>query len=320
MDLAAMLDKCVREQWNVGDLDWSRRPRDMSEEDEIAIVQYFTDMAGIERLAAALFAQQRKNADDPTLEKIFATFVKDEIRHAHAAQMLADFYDVHRYRTYRTNPALVRFTPHFVNAVRYLSPEIANAYITGGELVLDVALLRSINDYVGDEMSAKAMELINRDESRHIAIDFHMVEHYASAEYRARRRPRRGFKTRIRGGLAFAGLLYHAAPFFKSVFFDPMSRVDPTGRRIKEAFKRMQILGTKSGVREHPFARFMIGLQDVYNDHPAARLIFGRLIQRVVGIDDSLLIRLYDEDDRQKAQEMSFDDLAEDALAAKYAN
>ena len=42
-------------QWKVSDLDWSRTPRPMSAEAEGAIVQLFTDMAGIERLAAALF-------------------------------------------------------------------------------------------------------------------------------------------------------------------------------------------------------------------------------------------------------------------------
>src|SRR4029079_66625 len=145
MDREAMLEKVEREQWKVSDLDWSGSPREMSEEDETAIVQYFTDMAGIKRLVGALFANQQKNADDPRLERIFRSFVKDEVRHAQAAQMLADFYDVHHYRTYQVNPALVKSTPHFVNAIRYLAPEIANAYITSGELVLDVALLRSID-------------------------------------------------------------------------------------------------------------------------------------------------------------------------------
>src|SRR5687768_15968920 len=118
MDLDSMLEKCEREQWKVTDLDWSGRPREMSKEDEIAIVQYFTDMAGIERLAAALFARQRENADEPRLVDIFASFVTDEIRHAKAAERLAEFYDVHHYRDYEINPALVKFTPHFVNAIR----------------------------------------------------------------------------------------------------------------------------------------------------------------------------------------------------------
>lgn len=317
-----MLEKCEREQWQIGDLDWSGTPRQMSERDEIAIVQYFTDMAGIERLAAALFARQAEIADDPTLKKIFESFVKDEIRHSHAAQMLADFYDVRRLRTYQTNPALVRFTPHFVNAVRYLAPEIANAYITSGELILDVALLRSINDHVGDAMSAKAMELVNRDESRHIAVDFAMVERYTSDEYlehKKRAVRRLPLRDRVKGAWAMAGVLYHAAPFFKGVFFEPMRVTDPTGRRIKEAMKRIQILAGKSGVKNHALTRFMTALQDLYNDHPVARLLFGRMIERVVGVDRTLLARLYQDHELERAERMSFDELAQEALAAKYA-
>ena len=39
------------------------------------------------------------------------------------------------------NENLVRFRPHFVDAVKHVSAEIANAYITSGEILLDVALL-----------------------------------------------------------------------------------------------------------------------------------------------------------------------------------
>jgi hypothetical protein len=322
MDLDAMLEKCGREQWSVGDLDWSGRPRDMSPEDEIAIVQYFTDMAGIERLAGALFEAQRRNADDPRLEAIFKSFVKDEIRHAHAAQMLADYYDVHHYRRYVTSPALMRFAPHFMNLIQYLPPEIANTYITSGELILDVALLRSIDDHVDDEMSNRAMELINRDESRHIAVDFRMVEHYASRQYKQklRQRPPAPLPKRLRAAWAFISVLYFGAPFFRDVFFEPMHHIDPSGRRIREAFKRIQLLGTKQELQEHPFTRFMTGLQDVYNDRPAVRLLFGRLIRRITGVDESLMARLYDQKEVERSNRMSFDELAEEALSAKFAS
>src|SRR5688572_24499731 len=112
MDLARMLEKCVRDQWSVDDLDWSRPPPDLPREKEEAVVQYFTDMAGIERLAGALFAQQARKAADPTLKAIFETFVVDEERHAVAAERLARFYDKHRWREYRMTEALVRFHPH----------------------------------------------------------------------------------------------------------------------------------------------------------------------------------------------------------------
>ena len=321
MQLTAMLEKCRREQWAVSDLDWSGRPRAMSRADEIAIVQYFTDMAGIERLAGALFAEQERRAEDPVLREIFRTFVVDEERHAQAAERLARYYDVHAYRAYAINPSLEKFAPHFVDAIRYLSAEIANTYITSGELILDVALLRSINDHVGDAMSQSAMDLINRDESRHIAVDFHMVEHYCSRAYAEElaRRPPQPLARRIKGAWAFAHVLYHAAPFFKAVFFEPMEVVDPSGSRMQEAFKRLQLLGSKPTFRRSTFVKVFAALQDVYNDHPLARALFGGLIARIIGLHPGVLRRLYTDDERRRVEKMSFDDLAADALAAKYA-
>ena len=140
-----MLDLCRRDQWRIEDLDWSVRPRELSREDEIAICQYFTDMSGIELLAGALFELQRDNARDPTLRAIFESFVVDEERHSRVALLLAKHYDVHRYQRYELNPHLVRFRKHFVEAVRHVAPDVANAYITTGELLLDIALLRSLD-------------------------------------------------------------------------------------------------------------------------------------------------------------------------------
>src|SRR6187551_2616713 len=192
MELTRMLDKCVRDQWSINDLDWSVKPPELPREKEEAVVQAFLDMSGIELLAGALFEVQRAKTTDPTLHKIFSTFVADEKRHSAVALRLSEHYNVNHYREYVESPALTAFRPHFLALVRETSPEIANAYITSGELMLDVALLRSLDDYVNDEMSHRAMHLINRDESRHIAVDFHMTEYYCSDEYLeiVRTRPR----------------------------------------------------------------------------------------------------------------------------------
>jgi hypothetical protein len=42
-----MLDRCRAQQWQPSELRWDQKPRPMSPEDEMAIVQLFTDMAGI---------------------------------------------------------------------------------------------------------------------------------------------------------------------------------------------------------------------------------------------------------------------------------
>ena len=319
MDLQRMLRMCHEGQWKVGDFDFSRRPRPISPEDEMNVVQYFTDMAQIERLAGALFVEQERRATDPVLKAIFGTFVVDEMRHSHVAQMLADHYDVRRLKVYRTSTSLERFFPAFVDAIRHLSDDVANAYITSGELVLDIALLRSINDFVDDPLSAQAMELINRDESRHIAIDYYMVGYYASEEYRARRRdaPRKSLAEQAAGARAFATMTRWGRPFFRDVFFAPMSRVDPTGVRLREAFKRMQLLGAKPGIGELPLAKFWNTMMDVYN-HPRAGKRMKGVIASIVGTEPELIERLASEEELSRAAKMSFEDLAAEALEAKH--
>jgi hypothetical protein len=317
-----MLEMCRRDQWRVEDLDWSVRPRALSPSDEIAICQFFTDMSGIELLAGALFEVQRDNARDPLLREIFQTFVIDEERHSRVALRLARHYDVHRYRRYELNPHLVRFRKHFVRAVQHLPPDIANAYITTGELLLDIALLRSLNDYVDDEMSHQAMRLVNRDESRHIAIDYYMAEYYASADYHAwlATRPPKGVLEAAAAAWALVGFLYHAQPFFRDVFFKPMDLVDPTGKRLLDAFKRIQLLGQKQGSGpERPFAKFLRTLHTLFND-PVAGPILGPAISRVMGVDPRVIRVLYTDEEVARVQQMSWDALAQEALQAKTLN
>lgn len=318
MDTRRMLAMCHEGQWSPGDLDWSQKPRPMSADDEICIVQYFTDMAQIERLAGALFVEQERRVQDPVLKEIFATFVVDEMRHSHVAQMLADHYDVHHFRAYRASRALDRFFPHFIDAIRHLSDDVANAYITSGELILDVALLRSLDDFVNDPLSTEAMKLVNRDESRHIAIDYHMVEYYASDVYRERKRrePKKPIAEQVAGARAFAGMILYGRPFFRDVFFGPMDRLDPTGRRIREAFKRMQLLGERPGLEDLPLIQFWRSLMELY-----AKPWMGPrgkdVVARVLGAEPRFMEQLATEEEIARARTMSFDELAREALAAK---
>ncbi len=316
-----MLEMARRDQWQIDrDLDWSVKPRALARHDEIAIVQYFTDMAGIEQLAGALFAVQRDLATDPTLRAIFQTFVIDEERHSRVAERLARHYDVHHYQRYERNPHLVSFAKHFVQAVKDLSPDIANAYITTGELLLDIALLRSIDDFVDDEMSHAAMKLINRDESRHIAVDYHMSEYYASPAYDAwmATQPKKSRRRRVRATASLLGFMWHAQPFFRDVFFGPMELVDPEGRRLREAFKRIQLLGLKTGY-QRPFAKFLRSLSDVFN-HPRYGRYAAPLVTRVMGVPEHVIRHLYTDAEEQNLANVTYAQMADDALAAKTAN
>jgi hypothetical protein len=320
MNLDKMLKRCEREQWAMDAVDWDAPVSPPSPEMEEAVVQCFTDMAAIERLAAALFEEQAKRAESPTLRRIFESFVADELRHAEAAERLAARHDVRRLRSYAVRPALTRFASSFVAAVRCLPPDVANAYIMVGELILDTALLRSLDDAVDDAVTREVMSLVNRDESRHIGVDFHMFDHYASDAYarRAAAEPARPVATQIAGAIALCRLLRDARPFFRQVFVDPMALVDPSGRRLKDAIRRLQIVLRRPGADRQPFVAFIGALFSAYQ-HPVVRAVAGPALERLVGIEPELLRRLYTEHELRRAAAMTMDELAAEALEERRA-
>src|SRR5690606_24093484 len=129
------------------------------------------------------------------------------------------------------------------------------------------------------DMSNQVMDLINRDESRHIAMDYYMMEYYASDEYqeKAKHLPKKSAIELAKAGWAFGNLLLYARPFLYAVFLNPMEILDPEGKRMKEAFKRMQLLQNKETIAHRPFPRFLVALRKAYNT-PVIGDIFGEVI------------------------------------------
>jgi hypothetical protein len=145
-----------------------------------------------------------------------------------------------------------------------------------------------------------------------------MTEHYASDAYLAEiaRRSRPSARELVTGFRALATMMWHARPFLQQVFLKPMDLTDPSGRRIQEAFKRIQLIMRKPTVARLPFSRFMIGMQDLYN-HPVVGKIFGRVLLRALGAEDRAARYLFTKAELARSHAMSFDEMAEEALAAK---
>ena len=190
--------------------------------------------------------------------------------------------------TYTESPSLTAFRPHFLALVENTSPEIANAYITSGELILDVALLRSLDDYVADEMSHA------RDaphQPRRVAPHRDRLPHDRALLLRRvpRGDPRRGRARRCARSraacAALATMMWHAKPFLQQVFLAPMDRTDPSGRRIQEAFKRIQLVLRKPTVARTPFSRFMIAAAGALQP-PDRRQAARPVLLRALGAED----------------------------------
>ncbi|MCW5827886.1 MAG: ferritin-like domain-containing protein [Deltaproteobacteria bacterium] len=243
MNLDRMLDKCQKGQWNVNDFDWTQKPASLSRFDEMEACQAFTNLIYIERIAAAAFLEFAKQAADPTEKAIFGTFYDDEIRHAEAMWHLAKYFDVHQYRIYTPDPNLVKFVRAMSEMINGISPEFASAMVTAGELVLDVALLRSVNDYIEDPLSRAVIEKVNQDESRHIAMDFYLCEKYGQE---AGEPPSlKDFFDTMSNPTLVSGM-YWATVALSEMFGRIQAIMDPAGTRFIEAQRRFAMLGEKN--------------------------------------------------------------------------
>lgn len=245
VNLEKMLERCEREQWSVADFDWTATPIALSPEREREICTYYVNMSYIERLAGALFLALAKRIDDPTLAAILESFYADELRHSHAAARLADYFDVHHYRVYTPSMAMLRFIPAFVNLIERVHPAYATNLILGGELILDIALLRGLNAYVDDPTSRAVVERINQDESRHLAMDMHMTEYFA--------RHALGSDAATPWlDASWWGVLTWAPGFFADVFFRPMQRFDPSHAQMHDVMRRLRRLYDRASVTANP--------------------------------------------------------------------
>jgi hypothetical protein len=165
------------------------------------------------------------------------------------------------------------------------------------------------------------MEKINADESRHIAVDYHMTEFYASPAYQAWQRAQPGMplRTRLASYVAFAGVLWYSGAFAREVFFEPMQRTDPGGKRLREAIKRLQLLSNRPNMVERPFNKLMQGLRSLVT-HPVWAPVVGSLARRLTAdFPLELYGELFSNDELERANRMTVDAMAEEALAAKYA-
>ena len=111
-------------------------------------------------------------------------------------------------------------------------------------------------------------------------------------------------------------MLYRAQPFIQDVFFRPMRLVDPEGKRFREAFKRMQLLGRREANSRRPFTKFLRFLQDGI-EHPVAGRFVGDFFSRIAGVEKGFMRTLFDQEELARTRRMTYEQMAQEALGAK---
>ena len=187
-----MLDAVKAGQWSVDDFDWSLplagidgiAPSDRREAGRALV---FT--ARLERQAANIFALAAEFAEDPRVRAIYELFAVDERRHADAEVLLAKRYGVAEDDLPVPLDLAMRVLEAGWNAPRRALHEISSASIILFELALDSLLIPALKDLTNDPLQTRVFRLIDLDESRHLAMDYWLLdtkgERYAGRDARS---------------------------------------------------------------------------------------------------------------------------------------
>lgn len=179
IDLDHVLEATRKGQWSIDDFDWSR-PLEGAEHLarqelwDAALMIVFT--AGLERQAAKIFGLCAKYVDDPRAKEIYRLFEIDETRHADAEMLMAKRYGV----GWKDLPLPVRVMFRYLRG-NFERPtqdlyEFTSAQIILFEIGLDAILIPALKTMISDPLQAEVFRRIDIDESRHLAMDYWLLE------------------------------------------------------------------------------------------------------------------------------------------------
>jgi len=178
LDLAQMRRKCREGQWSVDDIDWHAPGRELvTAADAERMKRFMTDLVWIESFGEAAFEAMAKKVRDPELREIYESFAIDERRHADAEQRLMLRWGmIDRDERPTPNPS-ARIALEFLTERGEEIPfAIYATLLPMFEVVLDGALIKFLDASVSDPICRRVFENVNRDEARHLAVDYHTLE------------------------------------------------------------------------------------------------------------------------------------------------
>jgi len=178
MDLDNMLQMIKDRQWALADIEWAAPGAELIEPDLWAKLKPFmTDLMWIENVGARGFAALAKKAPTPTLKSIYEHFHAEEQKHANAELAL-----MRRWGMLEEDeiPAPNVNVQLIINWLDKHSDEMSLSFlgtvIPMLEVALDGALIKFITDEVKDPVAQEVFKRINNDESRHLAVDFEVMD------------------------------------------------------------------------------------------------------------------------------------------------
>ncbi|MEZ0367312.1 ferritin-like domain-containing protein [Mycobacterium sp. pUA109] len=186
IEMDVMLAKIKDRQWALADIDWDAPGAEtISDEFRPKLKAFMADLCWIENIGARGFAALAKKAPTATLAEIYRYFHAEEQRHANAELALMKRWGMLDEGELPEPNVNIRLAMQWLDSYADGMPlSVLGTVIPMLEVALDGALLKFLLDEVHDPVCHQVFEKINNDESRHIAVDFDVLEMIGHAKTR----------------------------------------------------------------------------------------------------------------------------------------
>ncbi|MDT4926584.1 MAG: hypothetical protein QOG01_4297 [Pseudonocardiales bacterium] len=186
LDLDDMLVKIQDRQWALADIDWDAPGAEtISEEFRPRLKAFMADLTWIENVGARGFAAMARKAPTATLATIYRYFHAEEQRHANAELALMRRWGMLADGEIPEPNVNIRLAIEWLDRYSDDMPlTVLGTVIPMLEVALDGALLKFLLEQVHDPVCHEVFEKINADESRHIAVDFEVLDLLGHAQVR----------------------------------------------------------------------------------------------------------------------------------------
>lgn len=186
LDLTEVLNKVKDRQWALGDIDWDAPGADkITDEQRPKLKDFMADLVWIEQVGARGFAALALKTDDETLAELYRYFHAEEQRHANAELALMRRWGMLEADEIPEPNINIRLAIDWLDTFAdTASLSMLGTVIPMLETALDGALLKFLLEEVNDPLCHETFKLINADESRHLAVDFHALDMLGNAPAR----------------------------------------------------------------------------------------------------------------------------------------
>lgn len=243
LDLTQMLGKIEQGYWALDDIDWEQPGQELIRPDQYAKLRDFMcDLVWIEHVGAVGFKALARQAPDPLLAEIYRHFEREEAQHARAELALMRRWGMVAEGEIPVANTNIRLVMAWLDQNSdQLDFATLTCVIAMLEVALDGALVKLLLDEVADPVCHQVFALINRDEARHLAIDFHVMELVGMSQ-RARESVKYAARTltpvHVLGLLAYVPLL--------SRMRNNLVKMGLDEERLLKAIRRFDEVGSRS--------------------------------------------------------------------------